>query len=113
MVDISGLTTDELLVLASQVSARYAEKQREEQEAEIDRKQEITNAIASLNALLGPADAVPYVPGETPPSIRALLLYTPEVLASASGLVLQLLLQGMQELVLINLNLAHVVGSTD
>lgn len=102
-VDLSNLSVEELRLLSLQADALAsqlaAQEQLEELEAGEARKQRITDAIDSLSNLLGPEDSPLYIPGGAiPASIRSLMGHTPTDLAANSGLALQLILQGMEEL---------------
>ena len=114
-VDLSTLTIEELQALAYQASAAAAQRLVEEEQAELEageaRKQRINDAIDSLSTLLGPEDSPLYIPGgSVPASIRSLVGHTPENLAANSGIALQLILQGMEELAITTRDIATLMA---
>ena len=114
-VDLSTLTVEELRLLALQADALAsqlaAQEALEELEAGEARKQRITDAIDSLSTLLGPEDSPLYIPGgSVPASIRSLVGHTPENLAANSGIALQLILQGMEELAITTRDIATLMA---
>jgi len=114
-IDISNLSPEELQALATAAQERIQvalnERYLKELEEEESRKERVAGAITRLTNLLGPEGAPPYVPGgEVPPSIRGLLAYPPEIMAQNSGIALQMLFQGLEELTITTRDLAGIMG---
>lgn len=114
-VDLSTLSIEELQALSYQASAEAAQRRAEEEQAELeeqaDRNQRISNAVSRLTNLLGPADSPLYIPGGAiPATIRSLVKHTPANLAANSGIALQLILQGMEELTVTTRDIATLMA---
>ena len=113
-VDLSSLTIEELQALAYQASAAAAQRLVEEEQADLEdreaRNARIGTAVDRLTNLLGPEDSPLYIPGgSVPASIRSLVGHTPANLADNSGIALQLILQGMEELTITTRDIATLM----
>ena len=93
------LSLTELRTLMEQVQdAMRAAMRAEEQRAQA-RIENVEGSVARLDALLGPEDAKPYDPsGNVPATIRSVGAHDQATLAQNSGLALDLILAGMEEL---------------
>lgn len=114
MIDLSGVTTlPEMRAALAQVTDAYQALERAQATLTANRKTRITGAVGTLQALLGPEGAPPYDPaGTTPPTIRSVGAHTPDVLATHSGLALDLILSGLEVLTATVLDLARVVAES-
>lgn len=113
MIDLSGLSLTELQALIVQAGEVHAALQVQIAAQTATRRQRIGQSIAALDALLGSPDDPPYDPaGAAPPTIRSVGKHPEEVLAQHPGLVLKLLLQGMEQLTSTTRDLALVVAES-
>lgn len=115
-VNLNTLSIEELQELALQAQAKAEQLRTQQQLDELEesegRKIRISEAVDKLTTLLGPEDTTPYDPaGSTAPSIRSLLVHPKEVLAQNSGLALQLIFQGLEEITITTRDLAEVMRS--
>ena len=89
--------------------AMHATMRAEEQRAQA-RIENVEGSVARLDALLGPEDAKPYDPrGNVPATIRSVGAHDQATLAQNSGLALDLILAGMEELALTVRDMATVL----
>ena len=104
------LSLTELRTLMVQVQdAMHATMRAEEQLAQA-RIENVESSVARLDALLGPEDAKPYDPrGNVPATIRSVGAHDQATLAQNSGLALDLILAGMEELALTVRDIATVL----
>ena len=104
------LSLPELRTLMAQVQdAMHATMRAEEQRAQA-RIENVEGSVARLDALLGPEDAKPYDPrGNVPATIRSVGAHDQATLAQNSGLALDLILAGMEELALTVRDMATVL----
>lgn len=105
-IDITTLTSAELLQLITDASAAYDQRVCDGEQAALQRKQRIAAAVDSLSTLLGPRE--PTAPGQG--SIREMLLYSDADLQQHSGLALRLVLRGMEIQTATTRDLALVVS---
>lgn len=101
--DISGLDESDLITLMQQANQLYAQKQAANASDAAARRQSIANAIATLDTLLGPADAAK---GTT--SIRAIRQYTGAEMVTGAATALPLIFQALEILTTTQLDIAHV-----
>ena len=104
----------ELSLAELQVLMRQVQDACDALQAEQDRTQarvaSIEGAVARLDALLGPEDAKPYDQrGNVPATIRSVGAHDQATLAQNSGLSLDLILAGMEELALTVRDMATVL----
>ena len=107
---VPELSLDELQVLMRQVQDATRAALQAEQDRAQQRVASIETAVARLDALLGPEDAKPYDPsGNVPATIRSVGAHDQATLAQNSGLALDLILAGMEELALTVRDMATVL----
>jgi hypothetical protein len=103
--DIANLSKDELTELITTANLAYQKTLVEDKVSVAEKKIEIGEAIAELQALLGPEGASPSLN-----SIRGVLGFTDQQLAENSGLAFRLILLGMEQLTKTTLDLAEVIS---
>ena len=100
----------ELQVLMRQVQDATRDALQAEQDRAQARVVSIEGAVTRLDTLLGPEEAKPYDPRENAPAtIRSVGAHTQATLAQNSGLALDLILAGMEELALTVRDMATVL----
>lgn len=107
-MDLTGLSTEELTTLLNQVNDALRISIEADSQEQYQRRIDIGDAIASLEALLGPEDAVAGTD-----SIRAVRQFTSQQMADNPELAFPLIFLGMEILTSTTLNLAKVVSSLD
>ena len=109
-ISVPELSLAELQVLMRQVQDAYRDALQAEQDRAQARVASIEGAVTRLDTLLGPEDANPYDPnGNAPATIRSVGAHTQATLAQNSGLALDLILAGMEELALTVRDMATVL----
>lgn len=93
MIDLSTLTFAEAKQLLEAVSQRYQELALEQQESADTSRENVQNAIAKMEALLGASDGPP-----STDSIRGVLRYSDADMAGNAGLAFRLAFIGLEEL---------------
>lgn len=104
--DITNLSLDELSELIQTAALARQQAEADLVQDRETRKTSISNAIADLQALLGPVGSTPNLT-----SIRGVLGYTDAQMAANSGLAFRLAFQGMEKLTKTVLDLANVVAN--
>ena len=104
--DITSMTLEELKelisIVATQISVLESQKANDKSEA----RNEIVNARAQLEGLLGPVDAVP-----STNSIRGVLAYGDEVISQNASTAVPLIVHGMASLTEVLINLTKTMDS--
>ena len=109
-ITVPELSLAELQVLMQQVQDATRVALQAEQDRAQARVASIETAVTRLDALLGPEDAKPYDPsGNVPATIRSVGAHDQATLAQNSGLALDLILAGMEELALTVRDMATVL----
>ena len=109
-ISVPELSLAELQVLMRQVQDVYRDALQAEQDRAQARVANIEGAVTRLDTLLGPEDANPYDPsGNAPATIRSVGAHAQATLAQNSGLALDLILAGMEELALTVRDMATVL----
>ena len=104
------MSLDELQVLMRQVQDATRAALQAEQDRAQARVVSIEGAVTRLDTLLGPEEAKPYDPRENAPAtIRSVGAHDQATLAQNSGLALDLILAGMEELALTVRDMATVL----
>ena len=108
-MDMEQMTEKELQELVEQAIAAMTVVRQREQQARIERRARLGVAIDQLKALLGPEGSPPYDPGSAQgPTIRGLQAHTEETLGAYAGLVLDLVLSGLEVIVTTERELAKI-----
>ena len=108
-MDMEQMTEKELQELVEQAMTAMTAARQREQQARIERRARLGVAIEQLKALLGPEGSPPYDPGSTQgPTIRGLQAHTEETLGAHAGLVLDLVLSGLEVIVTTERELAKI-----
>lgn len=102
--DISGLTLEELRDLAQAASLAAIQAEADRDDDRDAAKVKISEAIASLEALLGPEGAAP-----STTSINGVLAFTDAQMAANAGLAFRTTFIGLKALTKTVLDLARVV----
>ena len=107
-LDLSTLTPEELRTLLSQISSELAAREQTAQEERSDLTVQISEAVATLEGLIGPVDKE----GTTPDleTIAGVLRHPPEDMAANPQLAFPLAFQGLLILAEATLKIARVVG---
>ncbi|AWN03351.1 hypothetical protein PBI_COUNT_28 [Microbacterium phage Count] len=104
--DITSLTLEELKelisIVATQISVLESQKANDKSEA----RNEIVNARAQLEGLLGPVDAAP-----STESIRGVLAFGDEVISQNASTAVPLIVHGMASLTEVLINLTKTMDS--
>ena len=109
-ITVPELSLAELQVLMQQVQDATRAALQAEQDRAQARVASIETAVTRLDTLLGPEDAKPYDPsGNVPATIRSVGAHDQATLAQNSGLALDLILAGMEELALTVRDMATVL----
>ena len=99
-IEPNSMTLEEMNELIQLLQDAYFAKLEEQQNDIAIKKQLINESRASLTSLIGTPDQAPYDPGNPniPPSIRSVNKHSEQVLAENAGLVLKLILSGLETL---------------
>jgi len=104
--DISKLTLEELRQLQQLTALATAQASADRESVDVAKRAKIGQAIASLNALLGPEGAAP----ETN-SINGVLAFTDAQMAANAGIAFRLAFTGLKELTKTVLDIAYVAAN--
>lgn len=104
--DLSSLSISELREWISALNAQYSQLEEEQRTEAEQRREDITQAIDGLKALLGPVDGEPGVD-----SIRAVRKYDEATMGDNAGLALNLAFAGLESLTIAVLDIAQVIGA--
>lgn len=103
--DISNLTTAELLELFQKVDVAYNAKAAQDAADNAVRRANIQSAITALETVLGPAGS-----GKNTNNIRGILAYTDTEMAANAGIAFRRAFQGLEQLAVTMLDVAHVLA---
>lgn len=107
-LDLTELTPEELRTLLSQISSELSAREQAQQDERSDLTAQISEAVATLEGLIGPEDKEGTAPDlET---IVGVLRYSPEDMAANPQLAFPLAFQGLHILAEATLKIARVVG---
>lgn len=104
--DIATLTDDELRALLSQADALLAARARDDEATEADLRVQVGQAIAALDALIGPDQ--PTTPGLD--SITEVQLFTDQQMAQNAGLAHRLTFVALEQLARTTRDIARIAG---
>ena len=92
-INLTDLTPEELRTILSQISAELANREQQAQTEAIQLKDEISNGISTISALIGPVDKE----GTTPDleTINGVLRYSPAEMAANPQIAFPLAFQGL------------------
>jgi hypothetical protein len=111
--DVTEMTREELNALIGAAQQQLVALDAQEQLDEEEIRRRISGAVSSLTALLGSPDDPPYdpaVPGAVA-NIRSVSKHSQAVLEQNTGLVLALLLEGLEIITVNSINIALLVDA--
>lgn len=103
--DISNLTAKELLELLNAADNLYRVKEQEELDARTARRESVGEAIAHIEAILGPEGST-----KNTNTIRGVLGYTDAEMAANAGIAFRRSFQGLEQIAMTLLDVAHIIA---